>query len=175
MAAGEYADELMASASLFKTLVSDFAESLSVRNNGPFPLCHGDFGHNNMVFDDNYRLLGVIDWEFAFAGPWEISCAFPLTLSTIPPAMDAPWNYDEMGHPKDPEDQRRLLDREEYIAIVREKEREQGLVEGYNLSSALQDSKRQHLTSALRLYQRGKPGFFSKVFDGLVDDKGCAK
>ena len=173
MAAGEYADELMESASLFKTLINDLAESLSVRNNGPFPLCHGDFGHNNIIFDDNYQLLGVIDWEFAFAAPWEISCAFPLTLSTVPPAMSVPWNYDEKGLPKDAEGKQRLLDREEYIAIVREKEREQGLVEGYNLSSALQDTKRQHLASALGLYRSGKPGWFSKVLDGFVNDKGC--
>lgn len=173
--AGPYADEILASVSSFKTLISDFAKSLSVRNNGPFPLCHGDFGHNNIIFDDNYQLLGVIDWEAAFAGPWEMSGEFPLTLSTVPPAMDVPWNYDETGHPKSPDKQQKLLDREQYIAIVREKERERGFVEGYNLSSALQDTKRQHLASALGLYQSGKPGWFSKVLDGFADDKSCAK
>lgn len=169
-AAGPYAGELSASASSFKTLVNDLAESLSVHNKGPFPLCHGDFGHNNIIFDDRYQLLGVIDWEAAFAGPWEVSGEFPLTLSMVPPAMDVPWNYDEMGYPKDVQDQQKLFDREEYVAIVQEKEREKGLAEGYNLSSALQDSERQYLVSAMRLYRRGKPGWYSKVMDRFSDN-----
>ena len=138
-------------------------------------MCHGEFGHNSIVFDDNYQLVGVIDWESAFAGPWEMACGFPLTLDTVPPAMDVPWNYDENCHPKDAGTQQRLLDQEEYIAIVREKERELGLVEGYNLSSALQDSKRQNLASAMRLYESGTPGWFSKVLDGFVGYESCAK
>ncbi|EER37499.1 conserved hypothetical protein [Histoplasma capsulatum H143] len=111
-AAGSFADELSASASSFKQLVNDLAGGLSIRNDGPFPLCHGDFGHNNIIFDDKYRLLGVIDWEGAFAGPWEISGEFPLTLSIVPPVMDVPWNYDENGLPKDAKDRQRLVDRE---------------------------------------------------------------
>ncbi|KAF7631336.1 hypothetical protein AFLA_012194 [Aspergillus flavus NRRL3357] len=64
-AAGSFADELSISGLAFKALMNDMAEELSKSNEGPFPLCHGDFGHNNMIFDDNYRLLGVIDWEGA--------------------------------------------------------------------------------------------------------------
>ncbi|KAG5293345.1 putative aminoglycoside phosphotransferase domain-containing protein [Histoplasma capsulatum G186AR] len=164
-AAGSFADELSASASSFKQLVNDLAGGLSIRNGGPFPLCHGDFGHNNIIFDDKYRLLGVIDWEGAFAGPWEISGEFPLTLSIIPPVMDVPWNYDENGLPKDAKDRQRLVDREEYIAMVAGGERRRGLVEGYSLSLALRDTKRQYLASAMRLYQRGKPGWYSKVME----------
>jgi aminoglycoside phosphotransferase (APT) family kinase protein len=36
-------------------------------------------GHNNMVFDDEYNLLGVIDWEAAYAGPWELFGEFPVS------------------------------------------------------------------------------------------------
>ena len=43
-AAGPFADELSASALSFKKLVNDLAGGLSIRNEGPFPLCHGDFG-----------------------------------------------------------------------------------------------------------------------------------
>ena len=83
----------------------------------------------------------------------------------VPPAMDVPWNHDEMGYPKDVQDQQKLFDREEYVTIVQEKEREKGLTEGCNLSSALQDSERQYLVSAMRLYQRGKPKWYLKVMD----------
>ncbi|KAJ6092777.1 hypothetical protein N7486_008066 [Penicillium sp. IBT 16267x] len=160
-AAGSLADELSFSASSFISLVKAFAGSLSVQDRGPFPLCHGDFGHNNMVFDDKYNLLGVIDWEAAYAGPWELFGEFPLTLSMIPPDMDAPWNYDESGVPKDAES----VQRRDYITAVIEKEEEMGVREGYRLSIALQDSRRQHLATAMRLYQRGKPGWYSKVIE----------
>ncbi|KAJ5578690.1 uncharacterized protein N7459_007654 [Penicillium hispanicum] len=171
--AGSLTEELLSSASSFKSLVGSSAGKLSVRDRGPFPICHGDFGHNNMIFDDNYQLLGVIDWEAAFAGPWEISGEFPLTLSVIPPDMDAPWNYDDRGFPKDAEDKQRLADREEYIAMVIEKERELDLTEGYRLSMALQDPSRQYLATAIRLYQRGKPGWYSKVMERILGANTC--
>lgn len=111
MAAGPFADELSSSASSFRKMIGHIAEKISVSNRGPFPLCHGDFGHNHMVFDDNYHLLGVIDWEAAFATPWEIAGEFPLTLSVVPPAIDVPWNYDEMGQARNVDYQQRFTDR----------------------------------------------------------------
>lgn len=172
-AAGSLADELSFSASSFRSLVRAFAGKLSVQDKGPFPLCHGDFGHNNMVFDDNYNLLGVIDWEAAFAGPWEIFGEFPLTLSIVPPDMDAPWNYDENGVPKDAESVRRHVDRQKYITAVIEKEGEMNLPKGYRLSMALQDARRQHLATAMRLYERGKPGWYARVIEKFDADCSC--
>ena len=52
---GNLAEDLSSSASSFKHLVDTYARGLSVRDEGLFPLCHGDFGHNNIVFDDNYK------------------------------------------------------------------------------------------------------------------------
>lgn len=86
----------------------------------------------------------------------------------VPPAMDVPWNYDENGIPKDPDERQRLVDREEYIAVVADGERRRGLVEGYSLSLALRDSQRQYLASAMGLYQRGKPGWYSKVMKSFA-------
>jgi len=93
-ASAPYATEIVASVELFKEAIDGLADKISIHNYGPFPLCHGDFGHNNIIVDDKYQVLGVIDWESAFAGPWEVFGDFPLTLSTIPSIMDAPWNYD---------------------------------------------------------------------------------
>lgn len=81
--------------------------------------------------------------------------------------MDVPWNYDENGYPKDEESRQNLVDRDQAVKIVMEKEREKGLTEGYTLSSALQDSKRQDLAYAMTLYQGGKARFFSKVMDAF--------
>jgi len=166
-AAGSFADEVSSSASSLKALVNSLAERLSIRDRGPFPLCHGDFGHNNMIFNDRYHLFGVIDWESSFAAPWEIACEFPLTPSVVLPDMDR--NYDETGRPKDAKHQQRFVDREDYIEMVIEKEKDWGLTKGYCLSTALQDSKRQYLATAMRLYQSGKPGWYSKVVERFMD------
>jgi hypothetical protein len=32
---------------------------------GPFPLEHGDWNDQNLLVDDEYRIVGVIDWELA--------------------------------------------------------------------------------------------------------------
>lgn len=170
-AAGPFAGEVSLSASSLKSWIHSNAEKISVCNKGPFPLCHGDFGHNNMIFDDKYRLLGVIDWEGAFAAPWEVAAEFPLSLSVVPPPIDVPWNYDEMGTPKDEENRQRFADREEYIAIVEQQEGELGFADGYRLSEALRDDRRQYLASAMRLYQNGKPGWYAKVTQKW-DNKG---
>ena len=156
-ACGNYFDELLPSISSFPNSIAALASELSKQGYGPFPLCHGDFGHNNVVVDDDYKVLGVIDWEMAFAGPWEILGNFPLTLSVVPPAMDVPWDYDESGRPKDPELAQRFAEQDDYIAAVRQEETRKGLRDRY-LSDALADTKRQQLMMAMRLSTNGKAG-----------------
>lgn len=46
--------------------------------------------------------------------------------------MDVPWNYDVMGHSEDVETRQRFMGRDGYVAIIMEKEREEGLAGGYN-------------------------------------------
>jgi isoamyl acetate esterase len=41
------------------------------RVHGPFPLCHIDFHHGNLLFDDDYNIKGVIDWSHAQTVPME--------------------------------------------------------------------------------------------------------
>lgn len=60
----------------------------------------------------------MIDWEYAFAAPWE-TLGFPLILQMVPEAMDAPWNYDELGQPTDERERVKLEDRKAYIEAVR--------------------------------------------------------
>ncbi|KUJ10398.1 uncharacterized protein LY89DRAFT_723625 [Mollisia scopiformis] len=66
----------------------------------------------------------------------------PLTLSTIPPLMDAPWNYDESGSPKDTELMQKSVDQKDYIAAVRQEEdRSDG--NSRCLSEALEHSRKR--------------------------------
>ncbi|EGD96537.1 hypothetical protein TESG_03977 [Trichophyton tonsurans CBS 112818] len=158
---GNLGADIAKSTAEFPQRIGELAEMLPVRDSGPFPLRHIDFGHNNILVDDNYKVLGVIDWEHAFAAPWE-TVDFPLTLSTIPEAMDAPWNYDEHGVPKDEKIRERLVDRKDYIAAVCQAEGSGPPI----LSSILNDQKVQDLATAMRLYATdGKMGLYSKVLD----------
>ncbi|KAG9232261.1 hypothetical protein BJ875DRAFT_515019 [Amylocarpus encephaloides] len=146
-------------------VIQGLAESFSIANNGPFPLCHGDFGHNNIVVNDQYQAIGVIDWETAFAAPWEVFAEFPLTLSMTPAKMDAPWNYDEHGNPKDEELLHQVLDQGLYVEAVRKAEAAAGIWDEQLISRSLQDSRRQHLITAMRLFNSGKPGWYGKLVD----------
>jgi len=48
-ACGPLANEIIPSVEGFKDAIQGLAESFSIANDGPFPLCHGDFGHNNII------------------------------------------------------------------------------------------------------------------------------
>ena len=172
---GDLGDEVAASTAQFPQLLAQLSDEVPIRNNGPFPLAHVDFGHNNIIVDDNYKVLGVIDWEHAFAAPWE-TIDFPLTLSKVPKPMDAPWNYDENGVPIDEDSRKRIVERKEYLDAVRQAEERCKLPP--TLSSVLHNERGQDLAYAMRLFAvDGKMGFYSKVLDAyqqsnVVDGKG---
>ncbi|KAK7923671.1 hypothetical protein PG985_007742 [Apiospora marii] len=46
-----------------------------------YPLNHMDLGLQNIIVDDNYNFLAVIDWEFAQTAPWQVNYyPFPFPL-----------------------------------------------------------------------------------------------
>lgn len=167
-ACGGFATTIIPSVKSFPQAIHDAASKLSVHNNEPFPLCHGDFGHNNTVVDDNYGILGVIDWEFAFAAPWEIFSAFPLGLTATPLKMDLPSLYDADGNPEDEELVERFRDRENYLLAVKQEEERLDLDKEFLLSEVLGDTKREAVISAMRLYGIGKPGWYMKVVEDFM-------
>lgn len=40
-------------------------------DNGPFPLRHPDLNNLNILFDDEFNVVGVIDWTLTQAVPWQ--------------------------------------------------------------------------------------------------------
>ena len=174
---GDLGGEVAASTAQFPQLLAQLSDEIPIRNNGPFPLAHVDFGHNNIIVNDGYKVLGVIDWEHAFAAPWE-TIDFPLTLSKVPKPVDAPWNYDENGMPIDEDSRKRMVERKEYVDAVRRAEEMCKLPP--KLSSILDNERGQDLASAMRLFAvDGKMGLYSKVLDAfqqsdVVEDKGIS-
>ncbi|KAH8174145.1 phosphotransferase enzyme family protein [Sarocladium implicatum] len=57
------------------------------RLRGPFPLCHLDLHHGNLLFDDEYNLVGVIDWSEAQTVPMERLAVSP-EFVTFPAGAD---------------------------------------------------------------------------------------
>ena len=55
-----------------------------IHGRGPFRIFHPDFAVHNVIFDDEYNLLSLIDWDFAFAGPFELATQQALRHRTYP-------------------------------------------------------------------------------------------
>jgi hypothetical protein len=62
-ASGNYADEIVNSVSSSANSIGKLAEQLPLQDHGPFPLYNHDIGHNNMLFNDDWCVIGAIDWE----------------------------------------------------------------------------------------------------------------
>ncbi|KAM0296221.1 hypothetical protein ACHAPM_010481 [Fusarium culmorum] len=58
---------------LFKHLMPLYSSS----NQGPFSLVDRDFGANNILVDDEFRIIGVIDFDGVMAAPIEVVAQFP--------------------------------------------------------------------------------------------------
>jgi hypothetical protein len=49
---------------------------------GPFHFNHMDMGMQNILVDDDFNIVAVIDWEFAQPAPWEAN-HYPMPISLI--------------------------------------------------------------------------------------------
>ncbi|KAF2466622.1 uncharacterized protein BDR25DRAFT_327975 [Lindgomyces ingoldianus] len=158
---GKLSDKINTTISMFPSQIKSKASQLAIYD-GPFPIHHPDLYHSNVIVDNDYRILGIIDWEGACTVPWEL-IELPLFLSTVPRPMDAAWNYDANGEPKQAETKQRWHDRAWYVSLVEEAENLHGSVMDCQLSKILRDEKLQHLAFSLRQYQEGKLGFYSSI------------
>ena len=129
------------------TKVGELASKITARDQGPFPLFHVDFGHNNIVVDDDYNVLGVIDWEHA--------CSVPVPMT--------PDNYNENGTPKDLSISIVIGEQKTYIDTVQSIEQNKGLAP--ILSATLANQASQDLASAMKLY--AEDGICGRYTDAL--------
>ena len=96
----------------FPSRIESVASMISKNDNGPFPLIHPDFGHNNIIVDDDFNMLSIIDWEYSFVGPPELAARFPLRLQMYPEAI-LPQERDASGRIVD-EDWRKMSENREH-------------------------------------------------------------
>src|SRR5579859_8024078 len=74
--------------------LTEIVESIPEQDAGPFTLHHPDFGVN-IIIDDDYNILAVIDWEQTFTAPIELAGQFPLRLLHFPPDLIPPETNEE--------------------------------------------------------------------------------
>ena len=145
-------DDVISSIKSFPARLSDFARHYTFRG-GPYPLVHSDLYNSNVLVDSECRVKGVIDWENAIVGPWEM-VEFIKELSTVPPVMDEPF-YNEKNEI--------IAERKMYIQAIKDAERVKQL--DSRLSETLDDENIQNLAQAIWLYPDGRIGFYSRIFD----------
>jgi hypothetical protein len=90
---------------------------ISKYDKGPFRLIHPDFGHNNIIVDDDFNILGVIDWEKAFVGLAEMAARFPLRPQMTPETL-LPMARDDDGTIVDQDNRKKVENRELFVAAV---------------------------------------------------------
>ncbi|KAF2809235.1 uncharacterized protein BDZ99DRAFT_464016 [Mytilinidion resinicola] len=167
----EYGDVLVESAKHFPAAIQELAPKISARDSGPFPIHHPDFGTWNILVDDNFKVVGIIDWDAAFAAPWEAFAQFPLFISNAPRQLELPWFYDDEGNPTDPDTIETYEKRKQYIEAVKRAEGKMGLVgdgHEYLLSMALEDTQRHAIGAAIHSFtNEHRPCFFMKLVEEL--------
>ncbi|KAG8156786.1 hypothetical protein KVR01_013391 [Diaporthe batatas] len=146
-------DEVLAAIRSFPSGIRDLARWFPFQD-GPFPLIHTDLYSSNIIIDENYNVLSVIDWENAFVGPWEL-VEFNKELSIVPPVMDGPLYRDTES------DIAMRLARAEFVKTVREAEERRR--SDKKLSDVLADEEVQALSHAFWLYGDGRIGFYDRV------------
>lgn len=158
----DMAEEIILSIQKFPFLFKEAVRRMPL-SQGPFPLHHPDFNHSNVIVDDTYGILSVIDWEGASTVPWEI-VEFPMFLYTVPPPIDLPSKYDSTGNPVSPEIQKRWKERQGYVEMVQKAEERKGI--DCILSATLACRDIQNLATSIRLYSEvGKVGYYCRLLD----------
>jgi len=129
------------------------APNLSLEDEGPFRLIHPDFGHNNIIIDDSYSILGVIDWEGAFVGPSEMAAQFPLRLQ-LPPEDISQESRDSNGVIENPYWRKRWENRAVFMEAISTLESRLGSLNEQKLSSSMVTPQADVLY-LIRLWEQG--------------------
>lgn len=164
-------EQVVSSVEQFLTRLRDVAPRLAQSHNndqGPFPLCHTDFLHSNIIVTpDTFDVLGIIDWEGARTLPLQL-VQFPRFLSIMPHRFGHSNRFDENGEPRDEEERERWQERQQYIQMVKEcEEKEHGGDD--TLSKCLSDEHSQALSYAMDGFDGGKMGFYGHVLDDIEE------
>lgn len=109
--------------------IHQLAPLISRYDQGPFRIFHPDFAVHNVIVDEEYNILSVIDWEFAFTGPFELATQQALRHQTYPLSILAkvPGATDMYGNVIDEKWCKAFRERDEFIVALSRKEKQLGV------------------------------------------------
>lgn len=88
-AAGENNEFSMLGAFVFLDILQETDLFKSSNGGEPFHFNHMDMGVQNILVDDRFNLIAVIDWEFAQTAPWQVNYyPRPIRLSSSDASRD---------------------------------------------------------------------------------------
>jgi hypothetical protein len=143
----------------FPKRIARIADQISSQNSGPFALFHTDFGDHNILVDDEYNVVGVIDWVDALVLPIEFCAIYPDCLYALPEAL---WRGSPMERVLE-EGYKEMYELQMlYVEAARQVEQKRGYEQ--RLSSSL-GSCSSAVALCLRLYSRENRNELEKVLD----------
>lgn len=157
--------------STFISEVEEVVHLLSDKDAGPFHLLHVDFGIHNVIIDDEYNILSLIDWEQTFVGPAELAAVGPWDLRTHFPK---PEDEEEAKSNSFRFWERRIRNREIFLAAVEASETVQGCTSSPKLSKMIMGPK-EDILSLLRRWQDGVPWLLTYDTGRPGDDTGLVR
>jgi hypothetical protein len=109
--------------------IHELAPFISRSDRGPFRILHPDFAVHNVIVDEGYNILSVIDWEFAYVGPCELATQQALRHQTYPlPILTRiPGITDKDGNIIDKQWCNLFQQRDEFIGAVSRQEKRLGV------------------------------------------------
>ncbi|KAK0368383.1 hypothetical protein CLIM01_14259 [Colletotrichum limetticola] len=156
------AEEMVRITDEFPPQIKSMANLLPFRNEGPFPLCHDDFLHSNIMVDEaSFNVTGIIDWEGACTVPWGL-VTYPEFIQVMPRAFDLPQHYDQDGYPLKESVREKWCEQRDYVEMVKSAEGEDNL-----LSTSLSNNLNQALAYSYGAFTTGKLGFYDRVVTEL--------
>jgi hypothetical protein len=109
-----------------------------------------------VLVDSECRIKGVIDWENALVGPWEI-IEMIKELTVVPPALDGAFYREKQSDV--------IAERKGYIQAIKDGERAMQL--DNRLSETLDNGNTQNLAHTFWLFSDGRIGYYSNIIDLL--------
>ncbi len=122
-----------------------------------YPIVHRDFLPHNILFDDTYNIVGVIDWEFAHSAPLEVFTALTNMYSCFDSkTLHAVTDRDEEGR--------------QYIkdVIDEEKDIRQGCKLSQTFGSILGD-----IGLCMTYFEEGRAVSFGELLDRFETETVC--
>jgi hypothetical protein len=114
-----------------------------------YPIVHRDFLLHNILFDDTYNVVGVIDWEYAHSAPLEVFAALTNMYSSFDSkTLRAVTDRDDEGR--------------QYIKDVMEEEKDIG--QGCELSKSF-GSILGDIGLCMTYFEAGRAASFGKLLD----------